>query len=74
MGTEVSKQPDVTGLSNTNVVVEQGMDKVDIAHSILLLIMLALLIMQGSYIVFRQYQRRVKKKYLERMVANRTTV
>lgn len=67
MGSESSKEAEVTGQANTNVLVEQGMgDKVDIFHSIVLILLLTILLLQCGYVIFRQYQRKVKRKYLER--------
>lgn len=67
MGGAASKETEVTGLANTNVVVEQGPQKIDMAHTILLMIILILALLELAYIIFRQYQKQMKKKYLERM-------
>lgn len=68
MGNEPTKQTDVAGVSNTNVVVNEGMEKVDIAHSVLLIVIVVLIIMHLSYTAFRHYQKQMKKKYLERRI------
>lgn len=72
MGTDYSKQSEMTGQANNNVVIEQkeeGMDKVDLLHSTILVLLLVMLIMQSTYVLVRQYQRRLKRKYIERLAA-----
>lgn len=70
MGTSNSKQSEMTGQANNNVVIEQkeeGIDKVDLLHSTILVLLLLMLIMQSTYVLVRQYQRRLKRKYIERL-------
>lgn len=66
MGTEQSSQAEIAGQANTNIVVEQGLAKIDVFHSIILLLLLGLLSMQMGYIIYRQHTRSLKRKYLER--------
>lgn len=66
MGSESSKEAEVTGQANTNVIVEQGMQKVDVMHTILLVLILILAVLELCYLTFRQYQKQMKRKYLER--------
>lgn len=66
MGHEQSTQAEVAGQANTNVVIEQSVDKIDVFHSVILLMLLGLLVMQSAYLGFRHYQKSMKKKYLER--------
>lgn len=74
MGSEQSVPSEVVGQSNTNVLVEQGMNKVDAFHSVLLILLLALVILQAAYLGFRHHQKMLKKKYLERQRTTRGTV
>lgn len=70
MGSESSKQSDVAGQANTNILVEQNDEKrIDIFHSVVLILLLCILVTQCAYFVFRQHQRRMKKRYLERASA-----
>lgn len=68
MGNEPSAPAEVAGQANTNVIVEQEVEKIDIFHSIILLLLLVVMVIQLGYIILRQHQRRLKKKYLERRV------
>lgn len=61
MGNEPSVPSEVVGQSNTNVLVEQGMNKVDAFHSAVLNLLLALVLLQGAYLGFRHYQKMLKK-------------
>lgn len=74
MGTDYSTPAEVAGQANTNVIVEQGMQKVDVFHSILLLVLLVLVAIQTAYLGLRHYQKSLKKKYLERQLAGRIAV
>lgn len=66
MGHEQSSQAEIAGESNNNIVIEQGMTKVDLFHTTVLLMLLGILILQTGYIGYRQHQRKMKRKYLER--------
>lgn len=76
MGNEPSQtqQTEASGLSNTSVVIEQGMGGVDIAHSIMLAVLLVFVLAQVAYLLYRHNQKRLKKKYLERRLADRSVV
>lgn len=67
MGHEQSSQAEVAGQANTNVIVEQEVNRVDIFHSITLVLLLIIVFTQTAYMVYRQHQRKLKKKYLERI-------
>lgn len=67
MGHEQSTQAEVAGQANTNVVVEQSIEKIDVFHSVILLVLLVLLIAQNAYTAVKHYQKALKKKYLERI-------
>ncbi len=69
MGHGESKETEVTGLSNTSVIVEQGVAKIDVLHTVLLLLLVVLALAETCFVGFRQYQRNMKKKYLERLHA-----
>ena len=69
MGGLESKESEVTGQANTNVLVEQNgntIETVDVFHSVVLILLLGILKLQCRYVGLKQYQRRMKKKYLER--------
>lgn len=71
LGNEPSKESEIAGVANTNVVVEQGMPKVDIWHTVLLIVILLLVVVEIVYLGFRHYQKQMKKKYLEMLHARR---
>lgn len=66
MGSGESTPAEVAGQANTNVIVEQEVEKIDVFHTVILVILLIVLVSQSTYMVFRQYQRRLKRKYLDR--------
>lgn len=72
MGSEESKPTqkgnDITGQA-TSIVIEEGLSHIDTWHTILLVCVVVLIGLQCAHIIFRQYQRNMKKKYLERMHA-----
>lgn len=74
MGNEESTPAQVAGQANTNVIVESPVEKIDIFHSVVLLLLLAILVTQVIYVGFRQYQRRMKRKYLERVRDSRAKI
>lgn len=67
MGHEQSSQAEIVGESSNNIVIEQGMEKIDVFHTVVLLMLLGLLITQTGYIAYRQHQRKLKRKYLNRL-------
>lgn len=66
MGSQPSTPAEVAGQANTNVIVEQEVEKIDVFHTVILVILLVVLASQSAYMVLRQYQRRLKRKYLDR--------
>lgn len=74
MGSEQSQQAEIAGQANTNVIVEQELDKVDMFHSIVLMVLLVFVVAQTAYLGYRHQQKKLKKKYLERMVTVRSKV
>lgn len=61
----VQKGNEVTGQA-TSIVIEEGMSRVDTWHTALLVILTTLVVLQCAYLIFRQYQKTMKKKYMER--------
>ncbi|KAJ6648997.1 hypothetical protein Bhyg_04229 [Pseudolycoriella hygida] len=66
MGHEQSSQAEIAGQANTNIIVEPEVNKIDLFHTIILVLLLVVVATQTGYIIYRQHQRRLKKKYLER--------
>lgn len=74
MGNEPSVPTEIAGQSNANVIVEQGGNKVDMMHSILLFVLLVIIILQSGYLAYRHNQKRLKRRYLERQRNTRNGV
>lgn len=53
----------------TNVIVEEGLSKIDAWHTIILLIMLGLLVAQIGLTIYRMHRRAIKRKYVMRLDA-----
>ena len=71
MGNEPSKDSEISRVANTNGVVEQSMPKVDIWHTVLLIVILVLVVIETLYLGFRHYQKQMKKRYMEMLHARR---
>lgn len=62
---EATKTTELNG-HQTSIVVEEGMSRVDSWHTLILLTILGLLLLQTILMGLRMYGRAMKRKYLER--------
>lgn len=65
--TTSEKVTEVNGQS-TNVIVEEGLSKIDTWHTVILLSILILLVLQTGFMAFRIHKQAMKRKYLNRMI------
>lgn len=65
--TSSEKITEVNGQSTNVIVEEEGLTKIDAWHTIMMISILVLLLMQFAFTLYKLHKRSMKKKYLTRI-------